>query len=106
MSNKVSNIENRERQRRRQSESGVLGTSHPEQHQDQGLYGAEKPASGVRGSNTIGQYRQDYISKRNGRSGQYSQGPEKRGDPYQQNDAFTRHPNKLSKLKNTSNSEA
>ena len=67
------------------------------------LYGVEKT------SNTrpqFSKFRQDYISKRNGRSGQYSQGPEERGDPYQQKEVFTRHPTKLSKLKNASNSES
>ena len=66
------------------------------------LYGVEK--AGAQGVRPINKFRHEYISKRNGRSGQYSQGPDERGDPYQQKDVFTRHPNKLSKLKNTSSS--
>ena len=70
------------------------------------LYGVEKGSSS--NGKPISKFRQDYISKRNGRGGQYSQGPdEQRNDPYQQKEVFTRHHNKLSKLKNTSsNSES
>ena len=74
------------------------------------LYGVENSKAGnsslVGPRQPISKFRQDYISKRNGRSGQYSQGPDERGDPYQQKDHFGRHPNKLSKLKNASNSES
>ena len=50
------------------------------------IYGAEKSTKIV----PIQKFRNDYISKRNGRSSQYSQGPEERGDPYQQKESLAR----------------
>ena len=56
---------------------------------------------------SITKFRQDFISKRNGRGSQLSHQPEDRSDPYQQRDVFGRHPKKLSKLAgNASNSES
>ena len=83
MSTKVSNVEARERQRRRQSDSGVHtqpGKTGMADQQESGavrtsiggsmnrsqLYGVEKPSANAR---PFSKFRQDYISKRNGRSG-------------------------------------
>jgi len=71
------------------------------------LYGVESGGSVNNQVRSMTKFRQEFISKRNGRSGQLSHGPEERGDPYQQRDVFGRHPKKLSKLSgNASNSEA
>ena len=84
MSGKIPNVDARERQRRRQSDSGVLNKTGGSDHQESGgavrssgagggslnrsqLYGVEKSSSS--NYRPINKFRQEYISKRNGRGG-------------------------------------